>query len=154
MGSTVRSMLPPLPPQQLPGSLRWRSWPLVDQPSWSWLVPLGILIVGAYVGWSSDWIMGALACGALAAAFWQFLVPITYEITSLGLRRHTLRRLRLVPWQAVRAYQLRATGVALYRQPAPTAFDLPSCFFVPYPTDADDLLVALRLYLPHAVEVP
>lgn len=122
---------------------------------WSWLVPLGILSIGGSVYWlGGGWFLAALACAALSAAFWQFLLPITYEVTSLGLRRQALRRLRLIPWQAIRAYQLRSTGVACFRRPDPTAMDLPSCLFVPYPSDADELLVALRLYLPHAVEVP
>jgi hypothetical protein len=155
MGSTVRSMSPPFPPQQLAGSLRWRTWPLVDQPTWSWVVPLGILSVGSFVYWfAGSWFLAILACAALTAAFWQFLLPVTYEVTSLGLRRQALRRLRLVPWQAIRAYQMRTTGAALFRRADPTALDLPSSLFVPYPPDADELLVALRLYLPHAVEVP
>ena len=156
MGSTVRSMSPPFPPPQLAaGSLRWRSWPLVDQPMWAWLVPLGILSIGGFVFWlGGSWILALVACAALAAAFWQFLLPVTYEVTSLGLRRQALRRRRLIPWQAIRAYQLRTTGVACFRRPEPTAMDLPNCLFVPYPPDADELLVALRLYLPHAVDVP
>jgi hypothetical protein len=151
MGSTVRSTSPP---QQLStGSLRWRSWPLVDQPTWSWLVPLSILLVSGYVYWLGGWFLAALTCAALIIAFWQFMLPVSYEVTSLGLRRLALRRVRLVPWQAIRAYEMRATGVAFFRRPEPTAMDLPSSLFVPYPPDADELLVAVRLYLPHAVEV-
>jgi hypothetical protein len=151
MGSTVRSTSPP---QQLStGSLRLRSWPLVDQPMWSWLVPLGILLVSSYVYWIGGWFLATLTSAALVVAFWQFWLPVSYEVTSLGLKRLALRRLRLVPWQAIRAYQMRATGVAFFRRPDPTAMDLPNSLFVPYPPDEDELLVAVRLYLPHAVEV-
>ena len=156
MGSTIRSTTPPVEPQQLAaGSLRWRSWPLVDQPAWSWLVPLGILLVGCFVFWlGGGWFLALVASAALATALWQFVLPVSYEVTSLGLRRLTLRRVRLVPWQAIRAYQMRATGVAFFQRPDPTAMDMLSSLFVPYPPDEDELLVAVRLYLRHAVELP
>ena len=103
MGSTVRSTSPP---QQLStGSLRWRSWPLVDQPTWSWLVPLSIILVSSYVYWLGGWFLATLTCAALITAFWQFMLPVSYEVTSLGLRRLALRRVRLVPWPAIRAYR-------------------------------------------------
>jgi hypothetical protein len=156
MGSTFRSATLPVQPQQLAaGSLRWRSWPLVDQPTWSWLVPLGIFIAGCFVFWlGGGWFLALVTCAALAIAMWQFVLPVSYEVTSLGLRRLALRRVRLVPWQAIRAYQMRATGVAFFQRADPTAMDMLNCLFVPYPHDEDELLVAVRLYLPHAVELP
>ena len=57
-------------------------------------------------------------------------------------------------WQAVRAYQLRSTGVVLFQQPDPSAIDLLRSIFIPYPADEDELLCALRDYLSHAVELP
>ncbi len=156
MGSTVRSIIAPDQPQQLTaGSLRWRNWPLVDQPAWSWAVPLGIFAVAFLVYWvSGSWFMATAAAAALAAAMRSFLLPTTFEVTSSGLRRLALGRLRLIPWQAIRAYQLRATGVLLFQRADPTTLDLPGGLFVPYPYDEDELLVAVRLYLPHAAELP
>ena len=155
MGSTIRSSTPPVQSQQLAtGSLRWRSWPLADHLAWSWLVPLAILMVGFFVFWlGGGWFLAILASGALAVTLWQFICPVSYEVTSLGLRRHALGRIRLVPWQAIRAYQLRATGVALFQRSDPTAADCLGSLFVPYPSDEDELLVAMRLYLPSAVEL-
>ena len=43
--------------------------------------------------------------------------PVTFEVTSSGLRRLALGRLRLIPWQAIRAYQPR--------QPASSSFNAP-----------------------------
>jgi hypothetical protein len=80
-------------------------------------------------------------------------MPVTYEVCSLGLRRYALGRMRLVPWSAIHSYQLRTTGVVFYQRPEPTAVDLLSSMFVPYPNDEDEVVVALRLYLPHAVEL-
>jgi hypothetical protein len=100
------------------------------------------------------WLVGIVAIGALAAAIWQFLLPVGYEICSLGIRRYALGRMRLVPWSAIRAYQLRATGVVFFQRTDPTVVDLLSSLFVPYPNDEDEVVVAVRLCLPHAVELP
>jgi hypothetical protein len=100
------------------------------------------------------WLLGLLAVAAIALALWQFLLPVTYEICSLGVRRYALGRMRLVPWSAIRAYQLRSTGVVFFQRSDPTAIDLLSSLFVPYPTDEDEVVVAVRLYLAHAAELP
>jgi hypothetical protein len=138
-----------------PSIIRWRSWPLVNDRPWSWLLPAGILCAGAVVWWlGGGWLLGLTAIVSLALAVWQYLLPVTYEFCSLGIRRYALGRMRLVPWTAIRAYQLRPTGVVFFKQPDPTPADLLSSLFVPYPNDEDEVVIAVRLYLPHAVEVP
>jgi hypothetical protein len=42
----------------------------------------------------------------------------------------------------------------LLQQPEPSAIAIANGLFVPYPEDSDELVVALRLYLSHAVELP
>jgi hypothetical protein len=118
------------------------------------MLPAGILSVGALVAWLGGWLVGLVAVGALAVALWQYLLPVTYEVCSLGVWRYALGRMRLVPWTAIRAYQLRSTGVLFYQRSDPKAIDLLNSLFVPYPSDEDEVVVAVRLYLPHAVEVP
>jgi hypothetical protein len=133
--------------------LRWRSWPLKDQYKTSWLAVVGMLgIAGAvwYVG--GGLLLAVAAFAGMAGTLWQFLLPVTYEIDSLGLRRHAMGRSRLIPWHAVRAYQLRLTGVLLYRQAEPGMVDLLRSFFVPYPADEDSMVCALREHVPHATQ--
>jgi hypothetical protein len=156
MGSTVRSATPTNQPQKLTaGSIRWRCWPLVDQPAWSWIVPLGIVMAGYSVYWvGGGWFLAFAVGAALAITLRSFLLPVTFEVTSSALRRLALGRLRLIPWQAIRAYQLRPTGIMFFQRADPTTLDLPNGLFVPYPPDADELLIAVRLYSPHAVELP
>lgn len=156
MGSTVRSLTQQGEAESSPSvTIRWQSWPLANDLRWSWLLPAGILGVGAMVAWlGGGWLIGIVAVGTLALSFWQYLLPGTYEICSLGVRRYALGRMRLVPWSAIRAYQLRSTGVVFYRRTDPTTMDLLSSLFVPYPSDEDEVVVAVRLYLPHAAELP
>lgn len=155
MSSTARSTTPPLPPQPAPAAtLRWRSWPLVDRPAWSWVVPLAILLLGVWVdvaggGWL--WAIGAAA--ALTITLRSFLLPMTFEVATLGLRCRALGRIRIIPWQAIRSYEHRPSGVFLYPNAEPTPLDLVNGLFVPFPDDPEELLIALRLYLPQTTEV-
>lgn len=155
MSSTVRSAMPPLPPQPVPaGTLQWRSWPLVDWPAWSWVVPLAILLIGIWVYVAGGgWLLALGAAAALAVTLRSFLLPTMFEVATLGLRRRALGRIRIIPWQAVRSYQRRPSGIFLFQNTAPTPLDLLNGLFVPFSDDPEELLIALRLYLPHAVEV-
>src|SRR4051812_20173356 len=135
-------------------TIRWRSWPLVEHPRWSWLVALSIVGTGLFVLWmGGGWVVAAIAVAALTAALWQFFLPVTFEICSLGIRRYALRRMRLVPWHAVRSYQLRSTGAVFFQRADAATIDLMRALFVPYPADADEMVIAVRLYLPHAAEI-
>jgi hypothetical protein len=154
MGSTIRTASPILLHTTTTESIRWRSWPLVDHAGWSWAAIAGIALVGGFVLWmGGSWFLAAIAIVALAVILWQFLVPVSFEITPLGFRRYALGRVRLIPWQAIRAYQLRTTGILFFQHPTPTRIDVLSGLFVPYPADEDEMVVAVRMYLPHATEL-
>ena len=134
--------------------LRWRSWPLVDHRSWSWAVLVVVMAVGCGVAYlCGNWLAGTVAVVVLAAALWQFLLPATYEVNALGIRRLVLGRTRLVPWHAVRSYRRLSTGIVLYQRPDPTAVDALRSLFLPYPPDEDEMLCAVREHLGHAVEL-
>jgi len=135
--------------------LRWRSWPLAEHPRWSWAVPVGTFVLGGGVAYLSDnWAAGIVAVAVMAAALWHYLLPVTYEIHALEIRRRVLRRARTVPWHAVRAYRPLATGVVLYQRLDPTAIDALRSLFIPYPPDQGEMLCAVRDHLGHAVELP
>jgi hypothetical protein len=128
---------------------------MIDHARWSWLAIVGILLVaGVVVLLGGGWLIAAVFAVGLLITLWQFFVPAEYEVSALGLRRTAFGRTRLVPWHAVRAYQLRATGVVLYQQFDPGTIDLLRSLFVPYPADEDEMICALRHYLSHAIEVP
>ena len=155
MGSTVRRVGSVLGSESPRPTTRWRVWPLADGRLWSWSVVLVIAAIAALVGKLADsWLLGLLAAGALIATLWQFFLPVTFEICSLGIRRQALSRRRLVPWHAVRAYMFRPGGIVLLQCSDPVTVDFLNSLFVPNPPDADELLSAVRLYLSHAKELP
>src|SRR3954471_10205311 len=156
MGSTVRrsaaaSELTPF----TSGSVRWRSWPLVDRWRWSWIAVASIVLIAALVYATGDSIaMAIIAVAAILITTRTFFLPTTYEITPFGIRRKTVRQIRLIPWTAIHSHQFRPTGLLLYHRADPTPLDIVGSLFVPYPPDADELIVAAKLYLPHSVEAP
>jgi hypothetical protein len=94
------------------------------------------------------------AAVGLAVTLWSFLLPVDYEVATQGLRRRVLNRTRVVPWHAIRAYQLRSSGIVLYQRGDPAAVDLLRSMYIPYPPEADELLVSMRQYASHATELP
>jgi len=154
MDSTTRTKTPAAKPEHA-ATLLWQSWPLADRLRWSWLVVLAIGGVGAAVWYlSGGWLLAIAAAAGLAATLWSFFLPVEYEVASHGLRRRVLGRTRLVPWHAIRAYRLRPAGVVFYQRSDPSNFDLLRSLFVPYPSDADELLCAVRQHASHATELP
>ena len=154
MGSTARTTMQHTD-QEHQATMRWRSWPFVDQARWSWMVVAGLIGIGGMVWYlGGGWLLALAALGGSAGTLWQFLLPVSFEINALGLRREALGRTRLIAWQAVRAYQLRPTGIVLYQRSDPAKADLLRSLFVPFPADEDEMLCAMREHLPHAVEMP
>ena len=136
-------------------TLRWRSWPLVDHPRWLPSVFSGLLLVGGAVWWfSRSWPAALIALACLAAALWQYLLPVTYEIHALGLSRYALGRTQILPWHAIRSFQPRSTGIMLFQRTDPTPMDAYNGWFLPYSKDEDETLCSIRQHLRHAVEMP
>jgi hypothetical protein len=136
-------------------ALVWSRWPFAEERRWSWLVVafLAGFAVGVwYLG--GGWLLAIAAAAGFAVTFWPFFLPTEYEVAALGVRRRVLNRTRLVPWHAIRTYRLRPSGIVLYQRGSPGVFDSLRSMFVPYPPDADELLVAMRQYASHAIELP
>ncbi len=128
---------------------------MVEQPRWAPSVAVGLLVIGGFAwGLSDSWLLSVLATASVAIALWQYLLPVTYEIHSLGVYRHALGRARLLPWHAIRAYQPRSTGIILFQRTSPTPLGAFGSWFVPYAADEDEMLCAIRQHLSHAIELP
>jgi hypothetical protein len=156
MGSTFPSIVESTKLDEgAPIAIQWRCWPLVDYRPWSAIVILGVFSVTALVAYTgASWLVATASGVGLTATLWQFFVPVGYELGSLGVKRTALGRTRLLPWHAVRAYQLRGTGVVLYQHAEPIKIDLLRSVFVPYPAEEEELICALRQHLSHAAELP
>lgn len=148
----------PSAPSEAPPVRRWRRWPLVDGLPRSLVAPLGVLAIAVAARYAvGSWLMGMAALAALVAALATYFLPVRYELHAGGFRSSVLGRFggwRLVPWRAIRCYQPRATGILLFRRPDPIPPDSFHAHFLPYDDDPDELLCAVRQYLPHAEELP
>jgi hypothetical protein len=135
-------------------ALIWHDWPIADNRRWSWLVVPILIALGTTIWFFTGAILLAVAAPiGLASTLWQFFLPVEYEVATHGLRRRVFGRTRLVPWHAIRAYQLRPSGVVLYQRGDPSRLDLLRSMFVPYPPEADELPLALRQHASHAAEL-
>lgn len=137
-----------------PNPLSWRVWPLADGKRWSWLVLLLTLAIGVgiwYVG--KSWLLALAAVAGVVATGWHFFVPIEYEVTPIGIRRRIANRTRMLPWHAIRAYQIRNSGIVLYQRTGPASIDLLRSMFIPFPSDPKELISALRTHASHAADV-
>jgi len=153
MSSTTRTRSFTASPENTP-ALAWRAWPLVEVRPRTWLLILTIVLLGIAVGvLGGGWPLSVLTVVGLSAIYWQLFLPVDFEVTAHGLRRRTLGRTRLVPWHAIRAFQLRSGGIVLYQHSAPTKIDLARSMYIPYPSNADELLFAIRQHAAHAAEV-
>ena len=138
--------------------LRWRHWPLRAYWPWSLLVPLGIVAAGIVVSVvCGQAVPGVLAGLVLVWSLVRFLLPQEYIAHSGGFQRLWFGRVgaeRIRSWQALRAYQLRATGLALFDRFPRVPLHVLRGQFLPYGNDPDELLCAIREFAPHAEELP
>lgn len=135
-------------------SLLWHTWPIVDERRWSWMMLALIFAVAVFIWYiGGGWLLSMLAALGLGITLWEFFLPVEYEIASHGIRRRVLGRTRLIPWHAIRAYQIRPTGVVLFQRSDPRHLDLLRSLFIPNPPVAGDLIEALRQQASHATEM-
>jgi hypothetical protein len=154
MTSTTRNTIRPAQAER-GVALIWHVWPIADNRRRSWLIVPILLALGLSIWlFTGAFLLAVAAPLGLAATLWQFFLPVEYEVAAHGLRRRVLGRTRLVPWHAIRAYQLRPSGVVLYQRGDPSRLDLLQSMFVLYPPEADELPLALRHYASHAAELP
>ena len=149
--------IPPAPESD-PLELQWRHWPLAAYLPWSLVVPVTIVATGFVVSvvYGSP-IAGVVAALVLAVSLAGFLLPREFIVHSGGFQRAWLGpvgRSRVHSWHALRAYQPRATGLALFDRPHPVPLAVLRAEFLPYGDDPDELLCAVREFAPHAEELP
>ena len=107
----------PTPPEP-PPPIRWRSWPVRDEPGRGLLVTIGLVTLTVAIGWLSGEVYLALAAlAALVVALWRFFLPVAFELSGEGVdqrllgRRRRLHRRRCAGWdRALAGGTLRSRG--------------------------------------------
>jgi len=94
--------------------LKWTSWPVVDERPDSWLLVGAVVLVAVVIGSvSGGWVIGGVALLVLGTAMWRMWVPVTYELSSLGILESAWRRRRCVTWRQITSYRAYRRGVLL-----------------------------------------
>lgn len=131
-----------------PPLVRWRSWPLRDNPLVGVLILAGVLVAGMYVFRASTQLHLAVGAAAvLAVAGWRFFVPVTFELNSEGVHQWVFGRHRRIPWTEIRKHRIFPSGTLLlpYEREAP--IDVLHGLFLPWGRRREEILAQLRYYL-------
>ena len=130
-----------------PPPLAWQSWPL-REPTVSGA--LAVLIVGgglivAIVTNTGRWDWALLACAAVATCAWRIFVPVTFEVSAMGVTQHVLGLQRRTPWHTIALAEFRHDGVLL----VPTGRSTPGLrrLYLPWGRHREELQALCRYYL-------
>ncbi|MEA1950938.1 MAG: hypothetical protein U9N87_06105 [Planctomycetota bacterium] len=97
-----------------PPSLRWRVWPLLDQPIRGAGVLAAMVLAGLITWWATGRPqLGMLATVALMAALWRFFLPSSFELNRHGLNQQRFGHQRRIPWKSIRRHERSQEGVLL-----------------------------------------
>ena len=142
----------PESPQIGSAEIRWRWWPLRQQPLVTMLAALGFVAVAALI----DFVLAspAMVCVALIAlglAGWQFFVPVDFTVDDGGVKQQWLARRRYDDWNSFRAFSSLAQGFILWPSESCCPLDATRSLFLPCRREKTDVVVLLRR---HLVETP
>ena len=128
--------------------LRWRSWPVRDNPRQALGVALLLVAVGMFVYVLTEQAtIAAVAVAALVAAMWQFFVPARFEIDSDGIWRNLFGWYTCFAWQDICRYEVDDDGVVLRADDDPSPLAYLRSVAVPWRGHRAELLAALHARL-------
>jgi hypothetical protein len=136
-----------------PPPLSWRSWPLMEPTLLGVLVAagIGIAVVAAVVLTTGRSDLAMLALVVLALTAWRLWVPISFDVSAMGVTQHAFGRERRLPWQSIRHAQIGRRGVRLVATSRPgSPF---TAIYVPTDSHHAEFVELLEYYLaPRVIE--
>ena len=131
-----------------PPSVRWRVWPLLEQPSWGACIVAAITFTGLITHWATDRPqLGLLVSFALMAAIWRFFLPTSFELDRHGLDQRRFGHHRRVPWKAIRRHERCEAGVLLLPRTDDCPLDRLRGLFLPWAEKRDEVLAQIDFHL-------
>lgn len=133
---------------EAPPAVRWRSWPLREQPGRTLVVAVCLLGAGVVVGWSTGRVhLAILAVAALALALWRFFVPVEFALSHQGVDQRLLGRWRRIAWEAIRHYELCPSGVLLLPDEDHSPISVFRGLYLPFADHRPQVLAHVQFYL-------
>lgn len=106
-----RTIVGVLPPAR---ELRVVNWPVRDDPCYALAVlALVALCAMAVTGITANKLAGVAVLAALLLTTWRLWMPVTCELSPLGLKLRCLRWQRRIPWRQIEQVTLVPRGVLL-----------------------------------------
>ncbi len=97
-----------------PPSVRWRVWPMLDQPVRGAAILLAIVFAGLLTQLATGRTqLGLLVSVVLMAAAWRFFLPTSFELDRKGVNQRRFGHRRRITWKAIRRHEHCEEGVLL-----------------------------------------
>jgi hypothetical protein len=143
-----------LPELLSPGSeqVRWKSWPLRQEPRVAVLALLGLVAAGVvvYVELGSPAMMLVLLI-ALGLAGWRLFLPVDFTVDEAGVLQQWPGRRRYDDWNSFRGFSPLADGFILWPSENCCPLDAAHGLFLPCTGPRAELAGLLRR---HLLEMP
>lgn len=131
-----------------PPSVRWRVWPLLDQPTRG----VWVLAAAAFAGLLANWAtgrpqLGVLVSLVLIAAVWRFFLPTSFELDRNGLNHRRLGHRRRISWKAIRGHEHCKAGVLLLPHTDACPMDHLRGIYLPWGENRAEVLAHIEFHL-------
>ena len=131
-----------------PSSLSWRSWPLGQNILGGSILLISLSVAGMGVHFVTGQIhLALLAAAVLAIALWRFFLPVAFELNADGVNQWLFGRHKLIPWRAIRRYEVYSSGVLLLPFYDGCVMDAFRGLHLPWGDHRDEVLAHLHYYL-------
>jgi hypothetical protein len=146
--STQRPILSPLRIRVAPEEVTLSSWGLRDLGWYGWANLLLAAVVACAVGWLTGWpLAGWGVLALLLLSLWRFWLPIRFELGPHGITQTVLSRTTIIPWTAIRSYEVRRKGVLLFADAVLTPLSPLRALYLPWAGDREQVLGHIEYYL-------
>jgi hypothetical protein len=131
-----------------PSKLRVVSWPLRDDWRRSCGLLLVILLVTALGGTlTGSFAMAALTLTIALTASWRLWIPVTFELSSQGIRRSVLGISRRIAWTQIGRSEPLLRGVLLLADAELTPLSTLRGLYIPCTREREELLESIDYFL-------
>ena len=131
-----------------PSKLRVVSWPLRDD----WRRSCGLLLVILLITVLGGALTGSFAMAALTftialTASWRLWIPVTFELSSQGVRQSALGISRRIAWTQIGRSEPLLRGVLLLADGELTPMSTLRGLYIPCTRERDELLETIEYFL-------
>ena len=134
--------------EQRPPAVRWRVWPLWDNPFRGAAVLAALAMAGFVAEWATGRpYLGLVVAAVLMASIWKFFVPVSFDLDQNGVSRQFFGRRYRIPWRSIHRLEIHPTGVLFMPHEDACPMDVFQGLFLPWDDCREEVLAQVEFYL-------